>query len=149
MRLESSAFEAHGAIPTRYSCFGIGQSPPLSWSGVPRETQVLALTIIDPDAPSGHFVHWIVYNLKPSRSKLPAGIATGQLDGPVRFGQNSRGEPGYTGMCPPGGVHHYRITLYALDAPINLKHATRTEFQHAIRNHVLAKAQLVGRFRHP
>ncbi len=63
--IESPAF-AHGAkIPSKYTCERGDVSPPLSWSGIPRETKSIALICDDPDAPAGTCIHWVIYNIDP------------------------------------------------------------------------------------
>jgi len=121
----------------------------LAWSGVPKTAKSLALTIIDPDAPSGHFVHWIVYDLSPKRRHLPTNVALDALENYAQFGINGHGNIGYTGVCPPEGEHHYRITLYALNTKIDQRHATRLQFDKAIQGHVIGTSVLVGLFRAP
>jgi hypothetical protein len=65
MELRSSAFTNNTPIPTRFSRDGENVSPPLEWSGVPREAVELALICEDPDAPRGTFVHWLVGGIAP------------------------------------------------------------------------------------
>ena len=69
IRLTSPAFQAGEAIPTRYTCDGPNISPPLQWADLPTNTQSLALIVDDPNAPSGIWTHWVVYNLDRRREK--------------------------------------------------------------------------------
>jgi phosphatidylethanolamine-binding protein (PEBP) family uncharacterized protein len=101
----SPAFAAGAAIPAAYTCDGADRPPPLRWAGVPATARHLDLTVTDPDAPGGPFVHWRVRGMPASATAVPAGTG------------------GYTGPCPPPGdrPHHYRFTVTALDghgAPI-------------------------------
>lgn len=106
-------FEAQ-AIPSRYACDGENVSPPLSWSGVPAGTVELAITVRDPDAPDGDFVHWVVTGLDP----LLAGIGEGALPEGAVEARNDTSEFGWFGPCPPeGSTHRYVFTLYALSVP--------------------------------
>ena len=107
----SAAIQDGAPIPARYTCDGDGQSPPLSWGEPPAGTKSFALVVDDPDAPSGSFRHWGVYDIPASTRSLGAGQSIG--------GQavNGFGKSGYGGPCPPKGhgPHHYRFKLYALD----------------------------------
>jgi Raf kinase inhibitor-like YbhB/YbcL family protein len=108
--LTSTAFSEQGLIPRVYSCDGANQSPPLAWTGVPAGSAELVLTVEDPDAPNGTFVHWLLYGLEPSVTTLAAGS-----DGGGQGGLNSTGKRGYTGPCPPrGSQHRYVFTISAL-----------------------------------
>src|SRR6267143_146678 len=63
IKLTSSAFKDGEQIPRQYTCDGVNVSPPLEWSGVPKSAKTVAIIAEDPDAPSGTWVHWVVYNL--------------------------------------------------------------------------------------
>jgi Raf kinase inhibitor-like YbhB/YbcL family protein len=148
LALTSSAFKNEATIPERYTCVGHNESPELMWTGVPSGTRSFVLILDDPDAPMGTFTHWVAYNLPPNTKTLPQGLsATASLsDG--EQGINGRGEPGYTGPCPPPGKpHHYHFRLYALDEKLELgAGATAQQVEEAIKGHVLASAELVGIF---
>jgi Raf kinase inhibitor-like YbhB/YbcL family protein len=106
--LTSPAFQPGGTIPTRYTCDGANVSPPVSWTAPPRRTAWFSLTVFDPDAPSGGFLHWRIRRLPASARSLPAGSHLG--------GPNGAGGSGWTGPCPPPGpAHHYRFELRAID----------------------------------
>ncbi len=143
MRLSSDAFPDGGTIPVDYTCTGSNTSPPLRWSGAPDGARAFALIMDDPDAPSGTFDHWVVYDLTPSTTGLAAGAAIG---GDAKMGKNGRGQAAYTGPCPPPGApHHYQFKLYALDAPLGLAAAeSKASVEAAMRGHVLAQAALAG-----
>jgi len=106
-----------------FGCHGGNQSPALRWSGAPDKTQSFALTVYDPDAPTGSgWWHWVVYDI-PNRvtglaegAGLPNGIG---LPGTSQQGRTDFGMPGYGGPCPPVGdkPHRYVFTLYALKVP--------------------------------
>ncbi len=142
-RLTSPAFKQGARIPVRFTCRGAGTSPPLSWTLPPKGTRSFAIELEDPDASvQGGFTHWLGWGIKASARGLAAGQAA-----PVS-GRNGTGTLGYTGPCPPSGVHHYHFTLYALNLgrlPV-APGADRAAFQHALRGHVLARATLVGTF---
>lgn len=147
MNLASDAFGANQAIPSRFTCDGDDSSPALTWSGAPSNTAALALIVDDPDAPSGTFTHWVVFNLPAGAHELPAGLPrTNTLAHGGLQGRNDFGRMGYGGPCPPPGApHHYRFTLYALDTVLQLRAgASKQDVLSAMRDHILAQAQLVG-----
>ena len=102
-----------------------------------------------PDAPSGTFTHWVLYNIPAGARSLAAGLPRlAQLaDGP-RQGRNDFGKPGYGGPCPPRGTEHrYIFTLYALGTSVDLPlGATREQVERAIKGHVLAQGELTARY---
>jgi Raf kinase inhibitor-like YbhB/YbcL family protein len=148
--LHTTVFPPGGDIPAKHTCSGADVSPPLSWSDPPANTQALALIMDDPDAPSGTFTHWVLYNLGAKEKELREGVPkTEQLPGGALQGRNGFGKIGYGGPCPPPGKpHRYFFRLYALDGKVNLKPAAgRNELEAAIKGHVLAEAELMGRFK--
>lgn len=148
-KLESTAFEHGAEIPKRYTTDGDDRSPHLRWSGAPEQTKTYALIVHDPDAPSGDFTHWVIFNIPSVRLELPEDTPhRGDLsDGSVQ-GHNDFDRDGYGGpKPPPGKPHHYHFELYALDAPVPLKYgASRSAVEEAIKGHVLAKAELIGTY---
>jgi hypothetical protein len=148
MKLESSAFEADSFIPSKYTCDGANISPPLSWDAPPAETESLALIVDDPDAPVGIFVHWVVYDLPPETLHIPENIAPqATLLKGGSHGKNDFGNLGYGGPCPPNGTHRYFFRLYALDRTLSLQSgATKAQVEAAMNGHILAAAELVGRY---
>ena len=142
LEVTSSAFRNNGAIPSEYTCEGSEISPPLSWSKVPAGTKSIALLVVDPDAPNGAFTHWLVTGIPPSTTSLDKGAA---LPRGAVAAKNDRNHAGYTGPCPPAGMHHYEFHVYALD--IRLPTAMpRADFLGALRGHTLATGQLVGTY---
>src|SRR4030088_813631 len=123
IELTSTAFQPGTTIPTQYTGDGADQSPPLHWSEPPDGTQSLALLCDDPDAPRGTWVHWVLFDLPPTSTGLPAGVPTSEKP-PVGGGQgkNDHAHIGWGGPQPPRGhgVHHYGFRLYALDKTLNL-----------------------------
>ena len=148
--LQTSAFEPGGEIPAQYTCSGTDISPQLTWSEVPAGTQALALIVDDPDAPSGTFTHWVLYNLPPQEKELRENLPkTEQLSNGALQGRNDFRRTGYGGPCPPPGKpHRYFFKLYALGTKLNLKAgATKSELEAAIKGHILAQAELMGKFK--
>ena len=148
IEVRSPAFGEGEKIPSDFTCDGAGMSPPIEWSGVPVNTQSLVVIADDPDAPAGDWVHWLVYDLPPSLTQLPAGIPEGEkLSGGGLQGRTDFGTLGYGGPCPPRGTHRYFFRIYALDAMLHLKSgATKKEILKAMRGHVLAEGQLTGKY---
>lgn len=146
MKIESPAF-AHGApIPEPYTRFGENHSPPLVFRDVPAKARSLALIVDDPDAPHGTFTHWIVFNLDP----MVEGLKEGCHVADAREGNNDWKELGYGGPRPPDGEHRYYFRLYALDQKLDLPNgAARAEVDRALRGHVVAEAEWMGRFATP
>lgn len=147
LSIKSLAFEHNEKIPRKYTYQNGNISPELVFSGIPPETDSLALIMDDPDAPIGVFSHWIIFNLPKDTSGLPEKIPLSPElpDGSLQ-GKNGYGETGYGGpFPPPGKPHHYNFTLYALDTKLNLKPgATREEVLNAMEGHILEKTTLCG-----
>lgn len=147
--LTSSAFSSGGAIPQQYSCKGQDVSPPLAWSGAPAKTAGFALIMDDPDAPSGVWVHWVLWNVPAAKHSLPEGVAkSDQLEDGSLQGRNSSQKIGYHGPCPPEGqTHRYFFRLYALDGKLDLAAgASRSDLDAAMKGHVLAQSEYMGTF---
>ena len=149
MKLSSTAFSEGALIPAQYTCTGDDSSPPLTWSAIPASAQSLALIADDPDAPVGTWVHWVAFNLSVTAGGLPEGIKDAKrLPGGGMQGTNSWRRTGYGGPCPPSGTHRYFFKLYALDTTLSLdKDATAKDLQAAMKGHILAQTQLMGRFK--
>ena len=145
IRLTSPAFAPGAPIPQRFTCDGEDVSPPLEWSGVPAGTGSLALLVEDPDAGDGTFVHWTLFAIAPSDT----GVPEGELSPGAREGENSFGDRGYGGPCPPEGdpPHRYVFTLYALRKPPELDAgASPGQVRAAIADQAIARGRLTGRF---
>jgi Raf kinase inhibitor-like YbhB/YbcL family protein len=150
--LTTPAFADGADIPVRHTCDGDNRSPHLAWTDPPEGTRSLALVVDDPDAPSGTFTHWLLYDIPATAREIGEGIS----DRTVGIsGRNSFGKSGYGGPCPPPGdeAHRYRFTLYALDVPSlkirgkdPSKELTAKELESEISAHILDSARLVGRY---
>ncbi|MFZ5980533.1 MAG: YbhB/YbcL family Raf kinase inhibitor-like protein [Candidatus Zixiibacteriota bacterium] len=149
LKLTSTAFEEGGMIPARFTCDGEDVSPSLSWSETPERTKSFALICDDPDTPMGTWIHWVLYNLPPDVTELAEAIPSSDpLESGARQGVTSFGRPGYGGPCPPSGTHRYFFKLYALDTVLNLeKTATSQDLLEAMKGHILAAGQLMGRYK--
>lgn len=149
MELKSSSFNHEGTIPAKYTCDGQNLSPPLSWSSAPDQTKSFALICDDPDAPVGLWVHWVIFDIPATVHSLPENVSRKEeIAGLGKNGKNTSRRWGYDGPCPPDGTHRYYFKLYALDTVLNLKAGlTREELLNAMRGHILAEAQLMGRYK--
>jgi len=148
--LKSPAFMEGSPIPQKYTCDGPDASVPLRWTEPPAQTKKFALIADDPDAPVGTWVHWVLYDLPGDSRELPEGVSTQEvLSGGAKQGMNDFRTVGYGGPCPPRGmVHRYLFKLYALDQATGLSpKATKQQLLQAMKGHILAEVQLMGRYK--
>lgn len=141
MRITSPAFDDGGVIPAVHSREGGNVSPELTFLDVPPEAKSLALIMDDPDVPPQAGVpvwdHWVVFNIPPR----VGGSAQGTQP-PGTAGKGTRGGP-----KPPDREHRYFFKLYALDTLLQLAEgATKREVEEAMTGHIVAYAELMGRF---
>jgi len=140
-----------------FGCSGKNISPALEWSGVPKGTKSFAITVYDPDAPTGSgWWHWVVYNIPASATKLAEGAGTADGKGlPAGSVQanNDFGAPGFGGACPPPGdkPHRYIFTIYALksdklDIPAG---GTAALVGYMIHGDMLGSASFTARYGRP
>ena len=145
--LKSSSFHEGQAIAKKYTCDGSDVSVPLSWTDPPESTKSYALILDDPDAPSGTWVHWVLYDLPDKARQLREAIPpSGVLDNGAKQGVNDFHKFGYGGPCPPHGpAHRYVFKLYALNRLTGLQPgATKQQLLRAMKGHTLGEAQLTG-----
>ncbi len=138
----------------RYGCHGKNISPELHWYGEPKGTRSFAVTMFDPDAPTGYgWWHWIVCNIPADIHGLPRGAGLNRAKalpkGAVQC-KNDYGETGYGGPCPPKGdrPHRYIVTVYALDVahlPVRPDMSPSLVYS-MIEKHTIAKASLTARY---
>lgn len=146
LTLQSSSFNDNGSIPTKFTCVGDNISPPLTWQNAPKNTKSFVLIVDDPDASKEPWVHWILFNIPNNSYALSENLATPPSGS--QYGKNSWSKSSYDGPCPPSGEHHYVFKLYALDTVLNLSsNADKSQIESAMQNHILASAQLTGRYK--
>ena len=147
LNLKSLAFVNDGYIPDRYTCDSLNISPELEFSNVPEKTKSLVLICEDPDASTGGWVHWIVFNISPMTTNFDEDIKKDAVlpDGALQ-GVNDFGETGYGGACPPAGKpHRYIFKLYALDTMLQLeKTARKKDVKTAMIGHIIQETKLSG-----
>lgn len=147
MILTSPAFKHNGKIPQKYTCQGADTNPPLRIENVPVDSKSLALIMDDPDVPphirkDRMWIHWVIYNIDPQTEFIEEGV--GDI---ATQGQNTSGQNHYEGPCPPDREHRYFFKIYALDALLNLSEgATKEELLKAMQGHIIAQAELIGRY---
>lgn len=143
MTITAPAFQEGGVIPDRFSRNGQNVNPKLQIKGAPENAKSLVLIVDDPDAPSGLFTHWLVWNISPKTTDIPEGsvphgAAQGTNDFPGR---------GYDGPQPPTGSHRYYFKIFALDTNLILPPGAKREaLNEAIKGHIIGEGQLMGRY---
>lgn len=148
----SPAFAYNELMPARHTADGEGLSPPLEWRGVPTDAQAVVLLVEDADSPTPQpFVHAIVWDLPGADGALPEGaLPTDRRDPDVdAMGRNSYFTPTYLPPDPPPGhgAHRYVFQVFALDiAPRFERPPGRATVLARIRDHVIAKGLLIGRY---
>ena len=149
MQITSSAFTEGSMIPGKYTCDGQDISPPLEWKIAPVGIKSFTLISDDPDAPVGTWVHWVAYNIPSNTTKLDENVKPEkEFKNGMRQGSNSWPKIGYGGPCPPSGTHRYYFKLYALDVVLDIKPgATKEQVLQLMKGHVIAEAQLMGKYK--
>lgn len=146
-KIKTTAFDEGGQIPQRFSKDGGNVAPAIEWEDPPSGTRSFALMCDDPDAPSGVFTHWMVWDIPADVRTVNEGYEPGRVG---VAGLNDYGEEGYGGPCPPKGhgPHRYQFKVYALDMKrIPLAHgARREEFERALWGHVIDEVWLTGTY---
>jgi Raf kinase inhibitor-like YbhB/YbcL family protein len=145
MKVTSSVFSEGGTIPDKYAKDHDNVNPPLRIEGTPTEAKSLLLIMDDPDAPVGLFTHWLIWNIDPKTTE----IAENSVPKGAVQGTNDYSNLGYGGPQPPSGTHRYYFKVFALDRTLDLKSgAKRKEVEAAMRGHVIAQGELMGRYSH-
>lgn len=158
-RVTSPTMKEQGVIGNEhvyngFGCSGHNVSPELRWEQAPKDAKSFAVTVYDPDAPTGSgWWHWVIFNIPPSVTSLTAGA--GKSDGgsaPQGTIQSMTdfGQPGYGGPCPPQGdkPHRYIFTVYALKVdqlPLK-KEASGAMVGFYLNQNALAKAFLTATY---
>ncbi|NGX45143.1 MAG: putative lipoprotein LppC [Chlamydiae bacterium] len=147
MKITSAKFKEGESIPSLYTFEGLDWNPPVEFHEVPKEAKSLVLIMEDPDVPreirpDGLWVHWIVYNMDPTCQGIPEHSAP-----PGHHGKGTNERTAYMGPAPPDREHRYFFTLYALDIASDWeKGMTKDEVVKAMEDHIIEKAQLMGKY---
>ncbi|HPV30988.1 MAG TPA: YbhB/YbcL family Raf kinase inhibitor-like protein, partial [Deltaproteobacteria bacterium] len=133
-------------------CNGQNVSPSLQWTNAPENTKSFAVTVYDPDAPTGSgWWHWVIFNIPSTAGRLEKGAGDpgknlaprGSIQSVTDFGK-----PGFGGACPPPGdrPHRYIFTVYALSVEkLDLDEKTPPAMVgFALNQHALAKASIIA-----
>jgi Raf kinase inhibitor-like YbhB/YbcL family protein len=137
MTVTSPAF-GDDVLAREYTCRGAGTSPPVYWSGAPPGTKSYALVVDDAQAPITPYIYWIVFDIRPVITDIPAG---GPPPG-ARVADNSRGQPRFDPPCPRADDHEYRFTVYALNSRLRLPNdAGLKQAWEAIARHAIARGR--------
>jgi Raf kinase inhibitor-like YbhB/YbcL family protein len=145
LEIISPVFRDGSPIPPQYTCKGQNVNPPLNIFNVPKGALSLTLILHDPDAVSGDFLHWLVWDIPPSTEN----ISVNSVPIGARQGLNGGGHASYTGPCPPkgSGTHRYIFDFYALDTTLDLPDNSGIEdVIKAQKGHVLDNTALTGTF---
>ena len=143
LTISSPSFGEQEHIPEKYSCKGDDINPELHIDDVPEGTKSLVLIMDDPDAPSGTFDHWILFDILPDKLV----IGEDSVPSGAKQGRNSFGNNSYGGPCPPSGTHRYQFKLYAVDTTLDLPDGTtKDDVLALIDGHVLEEDMLTGLF---
>lgn len=143
--LTSPAFSPNGLIPSQYTCEGNSnlRSPPLTWQEDSKATKSYVIIMEDPDAPGGVWDHWVLFNIPKNIKNLSEGLTPAG----AMSGNQSWGQTGYRGPCPPSGTHRYFFKLYALDTLLTLAEgSSKANVLKAMKNHIIATGELMGRY---
>lgn len=141
LEITSDAFNDRTYIPTKYTCDGENINPPLTIHNIPPETNSLVLVVDDPDALSGVWVHWIVWNIPPS-GKIKEKTVPGTQ------GINDFRKHNYNGPCPPSGTHRYFFKVYALNDLIEIEEpVTMADLDKAMNPYIIGFGELIGLYK--
>jgi Raf kinase inhibitor-like YbhB/YbcL family protein len=140
--LSSPDFQYGDIMPVAFTCKGANQVPTLQWRDAPDGTKTFVLIVDDPDAPSGTWNHWVLYNIPGTSNSISDQTSVGMN------GVNSAFHERYDGPCPPKGTgeHRYFFKLYAVDTILNVpsKNASKDRVKRAMNGHILGTAEYMG-----
>ena len=140
MKIISKDFSHNQDIPSKYTCQGQNIRPHLKWQDFPQETKSFAISVLDPDAPRGTFVHWLIYNIPLSVTELQEGIDV--PNGAIEV-DNDAGKKQFIGPCPPSGKHRYFFKLYALKVD-KLASVSSDNFLDVVMENSIDTAEIIG-----
>ena len=146
----TSSFAGGEAIPGKHSCYGLGLSPPVSWTGAPEGAKSIVVVFVEPDAPDGkNWMHWLLYGIPSATTEVTEALPSAGADRVgARHGRNDFRRLGWEGPCPERGEDgSYLLKVYALDTEIDLEEgATKGELVSAMTGHLIGMGQLMGTY---
>ena len=156
--LSSESLEGQGTVKEEFNgfgCTGKNESPQLSWENAPQGTKSFAVTMYDPDAPTGSgWWHWVVFDIPSEATELASGagnVESNLMTGGAVQSVTDYGMKGYGGPCPPEGhgLHQYMITVYALKTDkLGLDENTNPAVVgYYLWNNTIAKASIVSYYK--
>ena len=153
--VSSPTLKAGEPIPKDHTADGKNISPAITWSNAPAGTKEFALIMDDPDVPMPQpFVHWVIYKIPGAAKGLPENIPIdaaapmpSEIAGAMQ-GTSGFRRPIYRGPAPPPGkVHNYHFTVYALDAPLDVQPGlTKQQLLDAMKGHIIGQGELVATY---
>lgn len=131
-----------------FGCSGENISPQLSWENAPKGTKSFAITVYDPDAPTGSgWWHWVVFDIPSNKTTLVSGFGNSDSKEAIQS-ITDYGKTGFGGACPPVGdkAHRYIFTVHALDIEtLGLdKNTNAATVGYYINSHSIAKASIIS-----
>ncbi|MDN5088468.1 YbhB/YbcL family Raf kinase inhibitor-like protein [Aliarcobacter butzleri] len=131
-----------------FGCSGENISPQLSWENAPKGTKSFAITVYDPDAPTGSgWWHWVVFDIPSNKTTLASGFGNSDSKEAIQS-ITDYGKTGFGGACPPVGdkAHRYIFTVHALDIEtLGLdKNTNAATVGYYINSHTIAKASIIS-----
>lgn len=135
-------------FPAEYTCGGKDVSPQIELSGLNATS--IAMILDDPDASSGTFTHWVIWNIAPA-DVIPGSIPTTMnVTKPIKAvqGKNTGGTIGYSGPCPPPGKpHRYFLKVYGLDRMLDLRPgSTKADLEKAMKGHIVQQGEAMATY---
>jgi len=146
MILTSPGFADGSIMPFDCGYESSNRSPALSWADPPLGARSFAVVCQDRNGPNSRpWTHWLVWNIGAAETRLAPGLLQyPRLDDGTEQGLNDYLEYGWSGPCPPAGVHGYSFTLYALDEAIRPAGPTSGAVLAALSAHAIGTARLTG-----
>jgi hypothetical protein len=143
----TSVFENGEFIPEKYSYEKDNVNPPILVENIPAEAKTLVIMIEDSDSAGGDsWVHWLVFDIPVSENSSSLEIKESSVPGTL--GMNDFKQTEYGGPCPPAGTHRYYFRIYALNTKLGLDEGIiKDELERFMKEHIVAKGELMGRFK--
>ena len=136
LKITSSAFDNHGEIPRKYTCYGENINPPLNISNVPKETKSFVILMQNLSSPSGRWINWLTWNIEPQNTSIEENANLKW----ATVGLNSHKEYGYSGPCSSNQKHEFQIMVFALKDMLILENeASLDELIFAMEDYVLTQ----------